>query len=126
MRRNIMVFSPESPSMPPGENPAGPSLRPELGLGLAAFSPLLLADLAVLEVTPFDRALRRLVPLRQPVAQRIAEPGGLRAKLGQSQLLPDFPRALHVLFLRQRERRHVAFHGRVDEERRVLLVAVLA
>src|SRR5882672_2887220 len=114
--------SPESPLMMAVPEPdlAGPSLRPELGFGLDAFLSLLLADLAVLQIVPFDRALRRLVPLRQPVAERIAEPRRLRAQLRQPELLPDFLCALHVFLLRQREGRHVAFHGRVDQKRRVL------
>src|SRR5712691_11192855 len=86
--------------------------RPELGLGLDAFLPLLLADLAVLDVAAFDGALGRLVPLRQPVAERVPEPGRLRAQLRQPQLFPDLLSALHVFALGQRERRHVAFHGR--------------
>src|SRR4051812_12815597 len=106
--------------------PAASLARPELCLGLDAFSPLLLADAAVLLPAAFDRALRGVVPLRQPVAERVAVPGRLRTQLRQSELLPDGLRALHVLLLRQRERRHVALHRRVDEQRRVLLVAVLA
>src|SRR5206468_7209379 len=101
-------------------------LRPELGLGLDALLLLLFADFAVLHVAAFDGALRRLVPLWQPVAERVAEPRRLRAQLRKPKLLPDFLRTLHVFLLRQRERRHVAFHGRVDEQRRVLLAAVLA
>src|SRR5258706_15562460 len=65
-------------------------IRPELGFRLDAFLLLLLADLAVFDVAAFDGALRRLVPLRQPVAERIAEPRRLRAQLRQAQFLPDF------------------------------------
>src|SRR5712691_8303744 len=93
------------------------AIRPELGLGLDAFLPLLLADTAVLDVAAFDGAHRRLVPLRQPVAERIPEPRRLRAQLRQAELLPDFPGALHVFAFGERERRHVAFHGRVHQER---------
>src|SRR6266581_82431 len=100
--------------------------RPELGLGLDALPTLLLADLAVLGVAAFDGALRRLVPLRQPVAERVAEPRRLRAELRQAELLPDSPRALHVLALGQRERRHVAFHRGVHQQGRVLFLSVLA
>src|SRR6266849_5799822 len=70
--------------------------RPELGLGLDAFLPLLLADLAVLDVAAFDGALGRLVPLRQPVAERVPEPGRLRAHLRQPQLFPDLLRSFPV------------------------------
>src|SRR5713101_1576332 len=100
--------------------------RPELGLGLDAFLPLLLADLAVLEVAAFDGALRRLVPLREPVAEGVAEPGRLRPQLRQAELFPDLLRALHVFLFRQRKRRHVSFHGRVHVERGILFVSVLA
>src|SRR5712692_9374502 len=79
--------------------------RPELGLGLDAFLPLLLADLAVLDVAAFDGALRRFVPLRQPVAERVPVPGCLRAQLRQAQVFPELLRALHVFLFRQRERR---------------------
>src|SRR6266853_2301274 len=75
------------------------AVGPELGLGLDAFLTLFLADLAVLGVAAFDGALRRLVPSRQPVAERVAEPGRLRAQLRQAELLPDFPGALHVFAL---------------------------
>src|SRR5437870_12998884 len=102
------------------------AIGPEFGLGLDALLALPLADLAVLGVAAFDGALRRLVPLRQPVAERIAEPGRLRAQLRQAELLPDFPGALHVFALGQRERRHVALHRGVHEERGVLFLAVLA
>src|SRR6266849_8907371 len=100
--------------------------RPELGLGLDAFFALPLADLAALSVAAFDGALRRLVPLRQPVAERIPEPRRLRAELRQAELLPDFPGTLHVFALGQRERRHVALHRGVHQQRRVLILAVLA
>src|SRR5258708_20054198 len=102
------------------------SLRPELGFGFDPFLALLLADLAIVEVAAFDGALRRLVPLRQPVAERIPEPRRLRSELRQAELLPDFPGALHVFALGQGKWRHVAFHGRVHQERRVLFLAVLA
>src|SRR2546422_4886022 len=101
------------------------AIRPELGLGLDAFLSLLLADLAVLEVAALDGALRRVLPLRQPVAERVAVPGRLRAQLRQAEVLPELLRALHVFALGQREGRHVALHGRVHEQRRVLLSAVL-
>src|SRR6266581_5257753 len=100
--------------------------RPELGLGLDAFFALPLADLAALDIAAFDGALRRFVPLRQPVAERIPEPRRLRVELRQAELLPDFPRALHVFALGQRERRHVALHRGVHEERGILFPAVLA
>src|SRR5688572_26395920 len=60
-----------------------------------------LADAAVLEVAAFRGALRGLVPDLQPVAVRRPEPGGLRAQLRQSELFPEFSRAIHVLALRQ-------------------------
>src|SRR5260370_30345992 len=63
-------------------------LRPELGLRLDAFPALLLADPAVLGIAAFDGAFRRFVPLRQPVAERVAEPRRLRAQLRQPQFLP--------------------------------------
>src|SRR5262245_6465975 len=107
-----------------GGNP--PSIWPELRLGLDAFLALLLADPAVVEVAPVDGALRRFVPLRQPVAERVAEPRRLGPELRQPQLLPDLFRALHVFLLRQRERRHVALHGRIHQQSRVLLLPVLA
>src|SRR5436190_4005115 len=91
-------------------------VRPEFCLRFHALLALLLADLAVLEVAAFDGALRRLVPLRQPVAERVAEPRRLRAQLRQAELLPDFPRALHVFALWERERRHVAFHRGVHQQ----------
>src|SRR5229473_2581696 len=102
------------------------AIRPELGLGLDALLALLLADLAVLEVAAFDGAPCRLVPLRQPVAERIPEPRRLRAQLRQAELLPDFPGTLHVFALGQRKRRHVALHRGVHQQRRVLILAVLA
>src|SRR3989475_8536838 len=80
------------------------AIRPELGLGLDTFLSLLLADLAVLEVAAFDGALCRFVPLRQPVAERVAVPGRLRAQLRQPELFPKFSCALHVLFFGQRKR----------------------
>src|SRR6266850_4000103 len=101
-------------------------LWPEFCFRLDAFLPLLLADLAALDVAAFDGALRRFVPLRQPVAERIPEPRRLRSQLRQAELLPDFPGALHVFALGQRERRHVAFHRSVHQERRVLFLPVLA
>src|SRR6266568_2201303 len=102
------------------------AIRPELGLGLDAFLSLLLADLAVLEVAALDGALRRLVPLRQPVAERVAVPGRLRAQLRQPELLPEFSRALHVFLFGERKRRHIFFHGGVHKQRRILLLPVLA
>src|SRR2546425_174475 len=113
---------------PPFEKPATDSglLRPELGFGLDAFLSLLLAYPAVLDVAAFDRAPGRIVPLRQPVAQRIAEPRRLRAQLGQPEVFPEFLRALHVFLFGERQRRHVAFHGGVHQQCRVLFLAVLA
>src|SRR5258707_2525830 len=107
MRRDIRIISTsfEKSRDRPGQTSV--LLRPELGFGLDAFLSLLLADLAVLDVAAFDGALRRLVPLRQPVAERIAVPGRLRAQLRQPELFPEFSRALHVFLFGERERRHV-------------------
>src|SRR5882762_11071301 len=85
-------------------------VRTKFGLGFHARFSLFLADLAVLEVAAFDGALRGLVPLRQTVAERIAEARRLRPQLRQAELLPDLHGALHVFALGQRERRHVALH----------------
>src|SRR5215470_12037486 len=46
-------------------------------------------------------ALRCGVEVSRPFAERITEPGLLRLELGQPQLLPDFPRVLHVFTLGQ-------------------------
>ena len=66
-------------------------VRPELGFGLEALAPLLFADLAVVEIAALRRALRGLVPLRQPVAERIAEPGRLRAQRPAGRAPPRSP-----------------------------------
>ena len=65
------------------------SVRAELGFGLDPGAALLFADAAIVERAAFNSALCGCVPLRQPVAQRIAEPGGLRTQSGQADFLPD-------------------------------------
>src|SRR5581483_561641 len=124
--RMAVSFAAGKYTTPASAMPPASLAGPELCLGLDALPALLLADPAVLLPAPVDRALRGVVPLRHPVAERIAVPRRLRAQLRQPQLFPDLFRALHVFALRQREGRHVALHRRVDEQRRVLLVAVLA
>ena len=62
---------------------------PELGFRLEALALLLGADQAVLEIAAERRALGRLVPLRQPVAERIAEPRRLRPQRLEAELVPD-------------------------------------
>ena len=64
--------------------------------------------------------------MRQPVAERIAEPRRLRAQRFEAELVPDRLGALHVFLLRQRQRRHVALHGRIHQQRRILFAVVLA
>ena len=49
-----------------------------------------------------------------------------RAPRGPAEPLPHRPGVLHVFALRQRQRRHVALHGRVDQQGRILLAAMLA
>src|SRR5438876_1467904 len=123
--RGLSPVTPPKPGSVPGYS--GRRLfRPELGFGLDALLALFLADLAVLEVAAFDGALRRLVPLRQPVAERVAVPRRLRPQLRQAELFPQLPRALHVFALGERKRRHVALHRGVHQQRRVLFSPVLA
>src|SRR3974390_3364541 len=112
--------SPHTTSLP-GRFPIGPVL----GLRLEPFALQFLADPAVVDVAAFDRTFGRIVPLRQPVAQRIAEPRRLRPQRREAELLPDRPRALHVFLLRQRQRRQVAFHGGVHEHGRIFFLVVL-
>src|SRR2546428_13481483 len=101
------------------------AIRPELGLGLDAFLSLLLADLAVLEVAALDGALRRLVPLRQPVAERVAVPARLRAQLRQPALLPVFSRALREFIFGERKLRHISCHCRGHKQGAMILLPVL-
>ncbi|MEJ0071914.1 MAG: transporter substrate-binding domain-containing protein [Pseudomonadota bacterium] len=81
---------------------------------------------AVLEIAAGCGALGGFVPCRQPVAQRIAVPRRLWPQRRQAELVPDRLGAFHVRFLRQRQRRHVALHGRVHQQGRILFLAVLA
>ena len=54
------------------------TIGPIFCLGLEPLAAELFADPAILEIASLRCALRRLVPLRQPVAKRIAEPRRLR------------------------------------------------
>src|SRR5882724_631200 len=63
-----------------------------------------------------DRALRPGVPALGPIAERIAVPGLLDADRRQAKLRPQRLGALHELLLGQRQRRHRAFHGGIDQE----------
>src|SRR3974377_807471 len=100
-------------------------IRPVLGLGLQSLAAQLFADAAILEIAALRRALRRLVPLRQPIAERIAEPGRLRAQRSHTELLPDCLGTLHVFLFGQRQRRHIALHGGVHQQRGVFFLIVL-
>src|SRR5215510_1138341 len=67
---------------------------------------------------PADGALRPGVPALGPVAERIAVPWLLDADRRQAKLRPQRLRALHEFLLGQRQWRHRAFHGGVDQKLR--------
>src|SRR5262245_51647798 len=73
-----------------------------LGVHGHVLAPALRKPHAGLEIVTARRALRRLLHLLRPFAERIAEPGGLGLELGQAELLPDHLGALHVFLLWQR------------------------
>src|SRR5687768_5266466 len=55
------------------------------------------------------RELGFLIELAIPIAERIAVPGRFRLELRQLEALPEFARTLHVLLLRQGDRRKSLF-----------------
>ena len=70
----------------------GAALLDAADLGVHAARPCAGASPAccrVVEIIAARRALRRLVELRRPLAERIAEPRRLRLELRQAELLPD-------------------------------------
>src|SRR5664280_3358421 len=101
-------------------------LWPEFGFRFEPLALLFRADQAVLEITAERRPFGGFIPLRQPIAERIAEPWRLRTQGLESKFVPDLLGALHVFLLRQGQWRHVALHGRVHQKRRILFLIVLA
>src|SRR5512143_1971217 len=119
-------FAPSRLALAVSSFAAGFLVRPILGLGLEPLAAQLFADPAIVEITALRRAFGRLVPLWKPVAERIAEPRRLRLQRAEVELLPYRLGAFHVFLFRQGQRWHVAFHGGVHQQGRILLLIVLA
>src|SRR3977135_2205635 len=74
--------------------------------------------LAGLLPRPLDGAFRPDIPALDPVPERIAVPGLLECDRRQTELRPQRMCLFHEFLLGQRERRHRALEGGIDQELR--------
>src|SRR6266550_8057559 len=89
-------------------------------------APFVHQSLAKFEIVASHRHFCLALQLARPMAEIITVPWRLGRKRRQAQPLPDRPRALHELALRQRHRRVGALERGIDQHRRAFAAVARA